>query len=74
MGMNSAQAERAQDRFTYGEVEAIARLILRDEPIRILPGDWWAYNPSEAVLSYPRGLLSAWPADKVLGAICHEIA
>ncbi len=72
--MNGAQVERSQDRLTFGEVEAIARLILRDEPIRILPGEWWAYNPSEAVLSYPRGLLSAWPVDKVLGAICHEIA
>ena len=32
------------------------------------------YNPTEAVLRYPRALLAAWPARKVLGAVCHEIA
>ena len=63
-----------QSRLSPGEVEAITRLILRDEPIRIEPGKWWGYNPNEAILSYPRTLLAAWPSAKVLGAVCHEIA
>ena len=66
--------EAAQSRLSPGEVEAITRLILRDAPVRIQPGKWWGYNPTESVLNYPITLLSAWPSPKVLGAICHEIA
>lgn len=75
MTANSTDAtEEAHKHLSPGEVEAITRLILRDEPIRIKPGTWWGYNPSQAILSYPITLLSAWPQAKVLGAICHEIA
>ena len=73
-GMATGLTDTATSRLSPGEVEAIARLILRDEPIRIQPGEWWGYNPNEAILSYPRTLLAVWPAAKVLGAVCHEIA
>ncbi len=72
--LDAGAAEEAQSRLSPGEVEAIARLMLRDEPIRIQPGTWWGYNPSQAILSYPATLLTAWSAARVLGAICHEIA
>ena len=72
--MATEAPDATQRRLSPGDVEAIARLILRDEPIRIQPGEWWGYNPSKAILSYPRTLLAVWPPAKVLGAVCHEIA
>ena len=73
-GMATGPTDTATSRLSPGEVEAIARLILRDEPIRIQPGEWWGYNPNEAILSYPRTLLAVWSAARVIGAVCHEIA
>ncbi len=56
------------------ELEAVARLLLRDRPIRVVPGPWWSYFPERNEVVYPSNLLSEWPAPRSLGALCHEIA
>jgi hypothetical protein len=68
-------AERVQARFyRAGEIEVIARLILRDSPVRLQPGEWWAYSPERNLLVYPAHLLASWPGARAIGALCHEIA
>ncbi|HEX5415816.1 MAG TPA: hypothetical protein VFZ25_09110, partial [Chloroflexota bacterium] len=56
------------------EIEVVARLLLRDQAIRVLPGAWWSYHPERGEVVYPANLLAEWPADRSLGALCHEIA
>ncbi|MBI2938805.1 MAG: hypothetical protein HYY04_00070, partial [Chloroflexi bacterium] len=60
--------------YAPAEVEAITRFILRDQPVRITSGEWWGYSPDGAILTYPRFVLSLWPGDRVVGAVCHEVA
>jgi hypothetical protein len=56
------------------ELEAVARLLLRDRDIRVVAGAWWSYYPERGEVVYPPNLLSEWAADRSLGALCHEIA
>lgn len=56
------------------ELEVVARLLLQDRRIRVVPGAWWTYYPERGEVAYPPNLLSEWPARRSLGALCHEIA
>src|SRR5512139_3800229 len=56
------------------EVEAIARLLLQDRPIRVAAGDWWTYRPADGIVTYPPLFLEAWSGPRVVGALLHEIA
>jgi hypothetical protein len=56
------------------ELEAVARLLLQDEAVRVSPGTWWSYYPERAEVVYPPNLLAEWPSERSLGALCHEIA
>jgi hypothetical protein len=67
-------AESAIRPYTPGEIEAIARLLLRDEPVRALPGSWWRYVPAARTITYPPLFLQTWPGDRVIGALIHEVA
>jgi hypothetical protein len=49
-------------------------LLLRDNQVQVLPGGWWSFYPERSEVVYPPGLLGEWPADRSLGALCHEIA
>ena len=69
-----ATAADQPNAYTPGEVEAIARLLLRDEPVRAAPGDWWRYIPAARTITYPPLFLATWPADRVIGALVHEVA
>jgi hypothetical protein len=60
--------------YTPAELEAVARLLLQDARIRVVPGAWWSYFPERSEVSYPPNLLDQWPARRSLGALCHEIA
>ena len=62
------------DTYLPSEVEAIARLILRDLPIRVAQGDWWTYRPGDGIVTYPPLFLEAWPGPRVVGALLHEVA
>jgi len=67
-------AEAATRPYTPGEIEAIARLLLRDEPVRAQPGSWWRYIPAARTITYPPIFLQTWPGDRVVGALMHEVA
>ncbi|HLZ07032.1 MAG TPA: hypothetical protein VKT80_00450, partial [Chloroflexota bacterium] len=56
------------------ELEAVARLLLRDRDVRVVPGMWWSYYPERGEIVYPPNLLDEWSAHRSLGALCHEIA
>ncbi|MCL4499629.1 MAG: VWA domain-containing protein [Chloroflexi bacterium] len=56
------------------ELETVARLLLQDQRIRVVPGTWWSYYPERAEVAYPINLLEAWPGRRSIGALCHEIA
>ncbi|HZQ97708.1 MAG TPA: vWA domain-containing protein [Chloroflexota bacterium] len=56
------------------ELEAIARLLLRDQPVRLVAGEWWAYGPDSGTLVYPAHLLHEWSGVRAVGALCHEVA
>lgn len=56
------------------ELEAVARLLLQDQSIRVSPGAWWSYYPERGEVIYPPNLLAEWPSAWSLGALCHEIA
>jgi hypothetical protein len=56
------------------ELEAVARLLLRDREIRVVPGTWWSYYPERGEIVYPANLLEEWSANRSLGALCHEVA
>ncbi len=56
------------------ELEVVARLLLQDRRIRVVPGAWWTYYPERGEVAYPPNLLPEWPARRSLGALCHEIA
>ncbi len=60
--------------YSPAELEAVARLLLREHEIRVSPGGWWSYYPERAEVVYPQNLLAEWPAPRSLGALCHEIA
>src|SRR5207248_3348307 len=53
---------------------AIARLLLRERPVKLIAGEWWAYAPDSATLVYPAHLLHELPGTRAVGALCHEIA
>src|SRR5207253_1504927 len=56
------------------ELEAVARLLLQERPVRLVPGAWWSYYPERGEVVYPPNLLAEWPGTRSLGALCHEIA
>jgi len=56
------------------ELEAVARLLLQDQRVRVVPGAWWSYYPERSEVAYPPNLLAEWPGPRSLGALCHEIA
>jgi hypothetical protein len=60
--------------YAPSELEVVARLLLQDERVRVLPGAWWSYYPERGEVIYPPNLLAEWPATQALGALCHEIA
>jgi hypothetical protein len=66
-------AEVIPEPYRPSELEAVARLILQDQRVRVVPGAWWSYYPERAEVSYPANLLDQWPAPRSLGALCHEI-
>lgn len=56
------------------DLEAVARLLLQDRPIRVVAGAWWSYYPERNEVAYPPNLLAEWPSVRSIGALCHEIA
>ena len=56
------------------EIEAVARLLLQDQRVRVVPGAWWSYYPERSEVAYPPNLLTEWPGPRSIGALCHEIA
>lgn len=56
------------------ELETVARLLLQDRQIRVVPGAWWSYYPDRSEVCYPATLLAEWPPRRSIGALCHEIA
>src|ERR1700682_2368989 len=56
------------------ELEAVARLLLRDREVRVIAGTWWSYYPERGEIVYPANLLEEWSANRSLGALCHEVA
>ena len=56
------------------EIEAVARLLLQDQRVRVVPGAWWSYYPERSEVAYPPNLLAEWPGPRSIGALCHEIA
>lgn len=56
------------------ELEAIARLLLRDRSAKLVAGEWWAYGPDSGTLVYPAHLLAEWSGTRVVGALVHEVA
>jgi hypothetical protein len=67
-------AEIEAVRYRPSELEAIARLLLRDRPVRLVAGEWWAYAPDSGTLVYPAHLLHEWSGLRAVGALCHEVA
>ncbi len=67
-------ADVASAPYGASELEAVARLLLRDERVRVVPGGWWSYYPERGEVVYPPNLLTEWPASRALGALCHEVA
>ena len=61
-------------RYRPSELEAIARLLLRDRLVRLVPGEWWAYSLDSGILVYPAHLLREWTGTRAIGALCHEVA
>jgi hypothetical protein len=80
MASNSASdtaqiaAEIEAIRYRPSELEAIARLLLRDRPVRLVAGEWWAFAPDSGTLVYPAHLLHEWNGLRAVGALCHEVA
>ena len=66
-------AEVVPEPYRPSELEAVARLILQDQRVRVVAGARWSYYPERAEVSYPANLLDQWPAPRSLGALCHEI-
>ncbi len=56
------------------ELETVARLLLQDRQVRVVPGGWWGYYPERSEVCYPAALLGEWPPGRSIGALCHEIA
>jgi hypothetical protein len=69
-----APVEPEEAPYHPSELEAVARLLLRERDIRVVPGGWWSYYPERGEVVYPANLLAEWPAGRSLGALCHEIA
>ena len=63
-----------EGRLTTEQFELAGRLILNDLPVRLEAGPWWAYRPAQAVVDYPRALLSEWPPELMVAGLAHEAA
>jgi hypothetical protein len=63
-----------ESRLTTEQFELAGRLILNDLPVRLEAGPWWAYRPAQAVVDYPRALLSEWPPELMVAGLAHEAA
>ena len=61
-----------ETRLTTEQFELAGRLILNDLPVRLEAGPWWAYRPAQAVVDYPRALLSEWPPELMVAGLAHE--
>lgn len=70
----SIAAEIDGVRYRPSELEAIARLLLRERAVRLVAGEWWAYLPDSRTLVYPAHLLHEWTGLRAVGALCHEVA
>jgi hypothetical protein len=68
------EAEIGATRYRPSEIEAIGRLLLKDRPVRLVSGEWWAYSPESGTLVYPGHLLHEWSGTRAVGALCHEVA
>ncbi len=64
----------AVEPYRPNELEAVARLLLGDNRVRVIPGGWWSFYPERLEVVYPQNLLAEWPAHRSLGALCHEMA
>ena len=67
-------SHEATSPYLPAELETVARLLLQDQRVRIVPGAWWAYVPDRQEVIYPPNLLGEWPPARSLGALCHEVA
>ena len=67
-------ASTSEQRLTAGELETAGRLMLGELPERVVAGSWWGYHPAEATVTYPTGLVSEWPMEKLIAAMSHEAA
>nr|AFK79177.1 two component transcriptional regulator [uncultured bacterium F25-01] len=70
----ASPTELEQAPYQPSELEAVARLLLRERHVKVIPGGWWSYYPERSEVVYPANLLSEWSADRSLGALCHEVA
>ena len=68
------RAEIEAAHYRPSELEAIARLLLRDQAVRLVAGEWWAYGPDSGTLVYPAHLLHEWSGTRAVGALVHEVA
>ena len=68
------EAEIEGTRYRPAELEAIARLLLKDRAVKLVAGEWWAYSPESGTLVYPAHLLHEWTGTRAIGALCHEVA
>jgi len=67
-------AAESPNGYLPSELEVVARLLLQDQSVRVVPGAWWSYRPERAEVVYPPNLLAEWSTYRSLGALCHEIA
>jgi hypothetical protein len=73
-GRGQVESEIGATRYRPSEIEAIGRLLLKDRPVRLVSGEWWAYSPESGTLVYPGHLLPEWSGTRAVGALCHEVA
>lgn len=71
---SAVRAEIEAVHYRPSELEAIARLLLRDRPVKLVAGEWWAYGPDSGTLVYPAHLLHEWSGMRAVGALVHEVA
>ena len=54
-------------------IEIISTGLGEDVDLKIIPGDWWAYNFENNSITFPIEDLVFYTPDKVVGFILHEV-
>lgn len=54
-------------------IEIISTGLGQDVDLKIIPGDWWAYNFEDSSITFPIEDLVFYTPDKVVGYILHEV-